>query len=69
MTEAPRRAADFEPDDAEPEHADPTTGPSVAPDELGDLTAAGARAVSVSDGVLRTSTAGTVALAGMLLRP
>jgi glutamate transport system ATP-binding protein len=36
MTEAPRRAADFEPDDAEPEHADPTTGPSVAPDELGD---------------------------------
>jgi len=41
----------------------------VAPDELGALLGAGARAVSVSDGVLRTSTAGTVALAGMLLRP
>jgi 16S rRNA (uracil1498-N3)-methyltransferase len=41
----------------------------ITPGELGDLTAAGARAVSVSDGVLRTSTAGTVALAGMLLRP
>jgi 16S rRNA (uracil1498-N3)-methyltransferase len=41
----------------------------VAPDEFGALVGAGARAVSVSDGVLRTSTAGTVALAGMLLRP
>jgi 16S rRNA (uracil1498-N3)-methyltransferase len=41
----------------------------VAPDELGALVGAGARAVSLSDGVLRTSTAGTVALAGMLLRP
>ena len=36
MTEAASRAADFDPSDAEPEHPDPTTGPSVAPDELGD---------------------------------
>ncbi|HWJ53342.1 MAG TPA: RsmE family RNA methyltransferase, partial [Propionibacteriaceae bacterium] len=41
----------------------------ITPDEVGDLAAARAQAVSVSDGVLRTSTAGTVALAGMLLRP
>ena len=36
MTEAARRAADFEPGDPEPEHPDPTTGPSVAPDQLGE---------------------------------
>jgi 16S rRNA (uracil1498-N3)-methyltransferase len=41
----------------------------ITPEELGALVGAGARAVSVSDAVLRTSTAGTVALAGMLLRP
>ena len=41
----------------------------IAADELDALVAAGRGAVSVSDGVLRTSTAGTVALAGMLLRP
>ena len=41
----------------------------ITPDELGTLLSAGAKAASVSDGVLRTSTAGTVALAGMLLRP
>ncbi len=36
MTEAASRAAEFEPGDAGPEYPDPTTGPSVAPDELGD---------------------------------
>ena len=36
MAEAPRRAADVDPDDAEPEHPDPLTGPSVAPDQLGE---------------------------------
>jgi glutamate transport system ATP-binding protein len=36
MTEAPSRAADFESRDDEPEHPDPTTGPSVAPHELGE---------------------------------
>ena len=36
MTEAPSRAADFDPDDAEPERPDPTAGPSVAPHELGE---------------------------------
>jgi len=36
--------------------------------ELSALTDAGARPVSISDGVLRTSTAGVVALAGLTLR-
>jgi glutamate transport system ATP-binding protein len=36
MTEAPSRAADYDPDDAEPERPDPTAGPSVAPHELGE---------------------------------
>jgi glutamate transport system ATP-binding protein len=36
MTEAPSRAADFDPSNAEPSHPDPTTGPSVAPHALGD---------------------------------
>ena len=36
MTEAPRRAADFEPGDPESAHPDPTTGPSVAPHQLGE---------------------------------
>ena len=40
----------------------------IAPEELTALAAAGGRPVSVSDGVLRTSTAGVVALAGLLLR-
>jgi 16S rRNA (uracil1498-N3)-methyltransferase len=40
----------------------------VSAEELGELTRAGARPVSISDGVLRTSTAGVVALSGLKLR-
>ena len=40
----------------------------ISAEELSELTAAGARPVSISDGVLRTSTAGVVALAGLKLR-
>jgi 16S rRNA (uracil1498-N3)-methyltransferase len=40
----------------------------ISADERDDLTRAGAQLVSISDGVLRTSTAGVVALAGLKLR-
>jgi 16S rRNA (uracil1498-N3)-methyltransferase len=40
----------------------------ISADELSELTRAGARPVSISDAVLRTSTAGVVALAGLKLR-
>ena len=40
----------------------------IAPEEVAALTGAGATAVTISDGVLRTSTAGVVALASVLTR-
>ena len=40
----------------------------VSAEEISELTQAGARPVSISDAVLRTSTAGVVALAGLKLR-
>jgi 16S rRNA (uracil1498-N3)-methyltransferase len=40
----------------------------ISADELEELSQAGARPVSISDAVLRTSTAGVVALAGLKLR-
>ena len=40
----------------------------ISEDELSELSQAGARPVSISDAVLRTSTAGVVAVAGLKLR-
>jgi 16S rRNA (uracil1498-N3)-methyltransferase len=40
----------------------------ISADEHDELTKAGAQPVTISDGVLRTSTAGVVALAGLRLR-
>jgi 16S rRNA (uracil1498-N3)-methyltransferase len=40
----------------------------ISAEELSELSAAGSRPVSISDGVLRTSTAGVVALAALKLR-
>jgi 16S rRNA (uracil1498-N3)-methyltransferase len=40
----------------------------ISADEHDELTRAGAQPVTISDGVLRTSTAGVVALAGLKLR-
>jgi 16S rRNA (uracil1498-N3)-methyltransferase len=40
----------------------------ISPEERDQLTEAGARPISISDAVLRTSTAGVVALAGLKLR-
>jgi 16S rRNA (uracil1498-N3)-methyltransferase len=40
----------------------------ISAEELSELSAAGSRLVSVSEGVLRTSTAGVVALAALKLR-
>jgi 16S rRNA (uracil1498-N3)-methyltransferase len=40
----------------------------ISTEEMEELSEAGARPVSISDAVLRTSTAGVVALAGLKLR-
>ena len=40
----------------------------ISAEELSELSAAGSRPVSISDGVLRTYTAGVVALAALKLR-
>jgi 16S rRNA U1498 N3-methylase RsmE len=49
-----------------PERAIKLSG--IAADEHEELTEAGAQPVRISDGLLRTSTAGVVALAGLKLR-